>query len=145
MKVIEVKERKSDLIESLLDLWERSVRATHDFLDEKMIEELKRFVPYAISGVSHLVVAYDGEVPIGFIGVDNKKIEMLFVDADQRGKGVGSALLDYVFKEFKADEVVVNEDNHHAHEFYLRKGFKDVERKAKDEQGNPYPIIIMKR
>lgn len=145
MKVIEVKERKSHLIESLLNLWERSVRATHDFLDEKMIEELKRFVPYAISGVPHLVVAYDGEVSIGFIGVDNKKIEMLFVDADQRGKGVGSVLLDYVFKEFEADEVVVNEDNHHAHEFYLRKGFKDVERKAKDEQGNPYPKIIMKR
>ena len=145
MKVIEVKERKSHLIESLLDLWERSVRATHDFLDEKMIGELKTFVPYAISGVPHLAVAYDGEVPIGFIGVDNKKIEMLFVDADQRGRGVGSALLDYAFKEFEADEVVVNENNHHAHEFYLLKGFKDVERKTKDEQGNPYPIIIMKR
>ena len=145
MKVIEVKERKSDLIESLLNLWERSVRATHDFLDERMIEELKKFVPYAINGVPHLVVAFDGEVPIGFIGVDNHKIETLFVDADQRGRGVGSALLDYAFKEFEADEVVVNEENRHAHEFYLRKCFKDVKRKAKDEQGNPYPIIIMKR
>ena len=77
--------------------------------------------------------------------MDNKKIEMLFVDADQRGKGVGSTLLDFVFKEFEVEEVVVNEDNHHAHEFYLLKGFKDVDRKAKDEQGNPYPIIMMKR
>ncbi len=145
MNIVETKERKRRLLKSLLNLWERSVRATHDFLDKRTIEEIKRFVPNIISGVQHLIVAFDGDTPLGFIGVENHEIDMLFVDDVQRGKGIGSALLEYALKEFDVNEVTVNEENHYAHEFYLRKGFKDVERKDRDEQGNCFPIIIMKR
>ena len=38
-----------------------------------------------------------------------------------------------------------NKDNINAHSFYLKKGFKDYKYSEIDEQGNPYPIIFMKK
>ena len=57
-----------------------------------------------------------------------KKIEMLFIDGDLRGKGIGSSLINYTFNNFNVNEVVVNEQNPLEHNFYLRVGFKDFSR-----------------
>ncbi len=67
---------------------------------------------------------------------------MLFVDNNLRGKDSGSKLLDYAFKNYNINEVVVNEENKEAHKFYLKHGFYDYKREDLDEQGNPYQIKI---
>ncbi len=41
MKIIEVKDRNSSLIEQLLSVWESAVKATHLFLSEAEIEDIK--------------------------------------------------------------------------------------------------------
>lgn len=41
--------------------------------------------------------------------------------------------------------VSVNEQNEAAHAFYLRMGFRDVERRDTDGEGRPYPLILMER
>ncbi len=48
MKIIEVKERTALITEQLLKVWESSVKATHLFLSEKEIEDIKRYVPQAL-------------------------------------------------------------------------------------------------
>lgn len=70
---------------------------------------------------------------------------MLFIDDKFRGKAISSALINYAFKNYAVNEVVVNEENEVAHKFYLSKGFKDFARKELDEQDNPHPIIIMRK
>lgn len=70
---------------------------------------------------------------------------MLFIDGNLRGKGFGSSLINYALKNFNVNEAVVNEQNPLAHKFYLKVGFKDFSCSDLDEQGNPYPIIIMKK
>ena len=96
----------------------------------------------AIKLVFNLIVCYEKDNPLGFIGANNTKLEMLFVDNNLRGKDSGSKLLDYAFNNYNINEVVVNEENKEAHKFYLKHGFYDYKREDLDEQGNPYPIKI---
>lgn len=68
---------------------------------------------------------------------------MLFVDARQRGHGIGTALLSFVVAEHGVTAVDVNEQNVQAVEFYRRRGFTVVGRSELDDQGRPYPILHM--
>ena len=57
MKIMEIKDRNSLLLEQLLDLWESSVRATHLFLSENEIEGIKNYVPQALNEIPHLILS----------------------------------------------------------------------------------------
>lgn len=50
-------ERPPELVASLVDVWERSVRATHDFLAEEGIAGLRPEVGLGVAGVAVLAVA----------------------------------------------------------------------------------------
>ena len=141
----EIFDRNDELISELLGIWERSLKASHKFLTDKEIENIKKYVPQAFKGVEHLIVAFEDELPLGFIGINGDKNRDFFIDGDLRGKGIGSGLINYTFNNFNVNEVVVNEQNPLAHNFYLKVGFKDFSRSELDEQGNPYPIITMKK
>ena len=129
----------------LLVIWESSVRATHNFLSDPEINNIKKYVPHALRRVSHLIVAYDENEPVAFMGINDLKLEMLFVAANQRGNGIGKALITYGIHNLDINELAVNEQNPGARGFYEHMGFKAVERSEFDDQGNPYPILIMKR
>ena len=47
MKILEVTDRTPDLINRLLEVWEGSVRATHLFLSDDEIKNIKEYVPQA--------------------------------------------------------------------------------------------------
>ena len=47
MEVIQVMDRNPLVIEQLLKVWESSVRATHLFLSENEIANIKKYVPQA--------------------------------------------------------------------------------------------------
>lgn len=57
MKIIEIQERTPSLLQSLLEIWENSVRATHLFLSGPEIEQIKSYVPQALEAIPHLIVA----------------------------------------------------------------------------------------
>ena len=86
----------------------------------------------------------ENNVPIAFMGMNNSKLEMLFVKNSERGKGLGKQLLSYGIEKYNVNELVVNEQNPNAKAFYEHLGFKVYKREELDEQGNPYPILYMK-
>lgn len=45
VKIYEVQERKPPRLENLLNIWEDSVRATHLFLSDEEINQIKEYVP----------------------------------------------------------------------------------------------------
>ena len=98
MKILEVSDRTSTLIEQLLNIWEASVRATHLFLSDAEVNQIKSYVPQALKGVKHLIVmeTENGE-PLGFMGVENKRLEMLFHSPTERRKGFGGDIFDSLF------------------------------------------------
>ena len=99
MQLIEIVDRNSVLIQQLLIVWERSVRATHLFLSDCEIKKIKEYVPQAMREIEHLIIAENQNgVPMAFIGVENQRLEMLFIDPDERGKGLGRKLLQLGIK-----------------------------------------------
>ena len=143
--MIEVKERSPELTASLVKVWEASVRATHLFLSETEIERIKGYVPDAMRGIAHLVIAEnDKGVAVAFMGIQDGVLEMLFVSPDERGKGIGKALLDHGIKVYGVTSHTVNEQNPQARGFYEHMGFEIYKRTELDEQGGPYPLLYMK-
>lgn len=126
--------------EALAMIWERSVRATHDFLTEKVIDEIKTaLIPDYFPNVELYAIA-DNSTLVGFVGLNSDSIEMLFIDNGHRGKGYGTTLIDFAKKK-GATKVDVNEQNPSALTFYEAKGFRIVSRDETDEAGRPYPIL----
>ena len=127
---------------TLAGIWERSVHATHLFLNEEDIEEIKSaLIPEYFPNVD-LYAASDGTVVAGFIGQRSDVVEMLFIDSPYRGEGYGSLLIDFA-KEKGATKVDVNEQNPSALGFYVAKGFRIIGRDDRDDAGRPYPILHM--
>ena len=132
---------EKDFIE-VTSVWEASVRASHQFLSEADIQFYKPLVLSAYLPVLSLFGIRHGSGGIaGFIGVAEHRIEMLFVQPDNFGKGIGQALCRFAVQELHAREVDVNEDNQAALKFYTKMGFKVVGRSPLDPSGKPFPIL----
>ena len=145
MKIIEVTDRTPDIIGQLLDVWEASVRATHLFLSDGEISSIRAYVPQALNGIAHLVIAEDETGrPAAFMGIEDGTLEMLFISPEERGKGLGKDLLRYGIERYGVDRLAVNEQNPQAKGFYERMGFQVYKRTDRDEQGNPYPLLYMR-
>ncbi len=143
MKIIAAEKRTDELIRELLDVWEASVRATHHFLGENDIEQLKQEVRPALTAISDLMYVEGKQGIAGFMGVENGKIEMLFLHPAYRGHGIGKKFINYALDFFKASLVDVNEQNTQGLGFYQRMGFKVISRSPLDASGNPFPILHM--
>ncbi len=145
MKILEVKERTTSLIEQLLKVWESSVKATHLFLSENEIENIKKYVPQALKEIPHLIIVEDkNQIPVGFMGIVEQHLEMLFLSHEERGKGLGKELLKYGIDKYSVNDLAVNEQNPLAKGFYEHMGFEVYKRTGHDEQGNPYPLLYMR-
>lgn len=145
MKEIKKEERNENLIKELLNVWEDSVKATHTFLSNEEIENIKKYVPQALKEVEHLIVAEDENYkPIAFMGIEKNKLEMLFIKNSKRGKGLGKKLLNFGIEKYSVNELAVNEQNLEAKGFYEHMGFKVYKRNELDDQGNPYPVLYMR-
>jgi putative acetyltransferase len=145
MDIVELSERADWQIEQLTELWEQSVKATHTFLSEAEIADIKRYVPDALRHVAHLIMTTDDHgTATGFIGVEGNRIEMLFISASERGKGLGRKLIEHAVARHSATTVTVNEQNPQAVGFYEHLGFTIYDRSTLDEQGRPYPLLYMR-
>ncbi len=145
VKIREVRDRPMSLTEQLLKVWESSVRATHLFLSEDEIENIKKYVPQALKEIPCLTVAENEEqIPVGFMGIAGQHLEMLFISNEERGKGLGRELLEYGMEKYSVNDLAVNEQNPLAKGFYEHMGFEVYKRTQCDEQGNPYPLLYMR-
>lgn len=146
---LDLAKRDANMLDALAELWERSVRATHDFLSHAEIESIRPEVRVGLAQIPVLLICLNGEEdgsrPLGFIGIAERKVEMLFVDPAARGRGVGSLLMREAAERTGADEVDVNEQNPQAVGFYEHLGYRVFARSATDDQGRPFPILHLKR
>lgn len=126
-----------------LEIWERAVIATHDFLKEKDRLELKFEIPTYFKYVEAYLWS-DAKEVIGFSGTNDKNLEMLFIDPIYFKKGYGTKILQTLIQENKVQYVDVNKDNHNAIKFYIKNGFEKYKESEKDEQGRDYPILHLK-
>lgn len=127
----------------LLQIWEASVIATHHFLKEADIAFYKRTIEEhnTLHQVPITVVRDPDNRILGFLGVSESSLEMLFIDPEYIGKGIGRLLLFHAIHDLHITRVEVNEQNQNALAFYLHFGFRIVSRSELDGTGKPYPIL----
>ena len=146
IKIFEIKERNELILQNLLMIWEDSVKATHLFLSNNEINNIKKYVLPALENVPVLLgVKNKDDELVGFMGIGNNVLEMLFLSNKSRGQGIGRIFLDYGIRKYLINELTVNEQNISARKFYENMEFEVYKRTQLDEQGNPYPLLYMKK
>lgn len=129
----------------IVDVWEASVRATHDFLKEEDIEYFKPLILNKyLDAVELRCIKNKDKKIVAFMGVADHNLEMLFIHPEYRGKRIGKTLLNYSINKLNVYKVDVNEQNEQAVGFYKHCGFEPIDRSELDALGKPYPIIHMK-
>lgn len=129
---------------ALVAIWRSAVDATHGFLADAHRDEIESHLQSDyFPAVTLWVAELDGR-PVGFSGVLDGNLEMLFVDPTQHGAGIGTALLRHAIAEHGVAKVDVNEQNVSAAGFCVHRGFEVVSRSEKDEAGRPYPLLHLR-
>ena len=136
---IRKEQRDTALTEALAYLWERSVRASHNFLKECDIANLKPYVKEALQAVGTLLVARSGQECAAFCGIQDSKIEMLFASPEFFGKGIGRQLVGIAIKEHGATLVDVNEQNPKAAGFLQAHGLRGIQARRDRRPRKPLP------
>ena len=133
-------------LDTLVALWLRSVRATHDFLTESDIQTFLPFVrEYLSSADTDLwVLCNDDGAIMGFMGMSGSKMEALFIDPKSQRCGGGRRLVEHA-KELHGELTVdVNEQNPSATRFYESCGFVVEGRSPLDGMGKPFPLLHLR-
>lgn len=127
----------------LIQVWAASVRATHDFLSEADILQYRQLILDTYFDQVTLFGISDSLGIAGFVGLDERNIQMLFIRPDVRGTGLGKRLVSFAIDIHGANHVDVNEQNMQAVGFYQKLGFHVCGRSDVDAAGKPYPILAM--
>jgi len=130
----------------LLDVWLRSIRATHTFVSE---EDIQSMIPqvrdYLASREPEFwVLCDDTGAILGFMGMSGNKMESLFLAPEFQRRGAGRRLVRHAQALHGALTVDVNEQNTAARRFYEACGFVVEGRSELDDQGRPYPLLHMR-
>ncbi|MDR1522796.1 MAG: GNAT family N-acetyltransferase [Endomicrobium sp.] len=137
MEIIQLKEYDYT---SVLDLWEKSVECSHEFLKEQDFNVIKESVEIIFKKIRLYGIKQDYNL-CAFMGTSHNQIEALFVDPTYFGQGLGRRLVNYAINELNLRKVCVNEQNKKACNFYDKMGFKFVSRDKLDFLNLPYPVL----
>ncbi|GAA0851595.1 hypothetical protein GCM10008915_67620 [Bifidobacterium pullorum subsp. gallinarum] len=82
---------KEEYHDQLVELWHRAVCSKHDFLTEEGLRFYYKMVKNGALRAVELWVCLNKDFkPVGFMGLDGSKIEMLFVDHSIMGEERGA-------------------------------------------------------
>ena len=126
----------------LVEIWESAVLSTHDFLKEEDFLYYKERLPVYFQYVNLFGFEQEG-ILIGFMGIAEGNLEMLFIDNKYRGAGIGKKLITYAIDNLQVTKVDVNEQNVQAVGFYEYMGFNIYKRSNLDGEGKEYLILHM--
>jgi putative acetyltransferase len=142
--IIIKKDYRKKVIEDITDIWKQSVKETHKFLSNDNVISLIPEVKKTIENIESLIIVKHNNNITGFMGIENNKIEMLFIKPCFFGKGIGKSLVEYGICSYDINCVDVNEQNIEALKFYEHIGFEVIDKSNVDNQGNPFPILHLK-
>ncbi|MGM0123192.1 hypothetical protein IGI37_000558 [Enterococcus sp. AZ194] len=128
----------------LVEIWEQSVKQTHNFLTAADFFEIKENLLLYFLHVDLRIWIVEEEI-IGFTGTSGEHLEMLFLSPTVFRRGYGRQIVEELIKSEGIISVDVNEQNPGAVAFYQSLGFQLLSRDETDGQGKAYPILHLKR
>lgn len=146
LKEIDYSLRNETLIDKLTIIWQKSVEATHLFLSPQDIKDILPQVVIGLKQIPILLVSFtDDDEPIGFAGIADDKLEMLFLSPDYFQQGIGYKMISTTIQDYQIKYVDVNKQNPKALKFYLRQGFTIFKHSPVDSDNRPFPILHLKK
>ena len=118
-------------------------RSDRYYFGEKTVPNLTAFYTNE-PGIVERTVVYDDGVIKGFVRVNGREIEKLFVEPSFQRQGIGDVLLGVAVEEKAADRLLALEKNPRAIRFYERHGFHLTDRKKRVDDTNEYLILMEK-
>lgn len=93
IRIHEVKQPdRAPRLPALLQVWEASVRATHHFLSDAEVKQIREYVPQALTGVANLFVAESKTgVPVAFMGTEDGRWKCCSSPRINGGKGLAGS------------------------------------------------------
>ncbi len=134
------KQKPSDL-NRILDIWLNVNIEAHSFIDKNYwisnFDIVKDLIPD-----SDIYVYEKDEDILGFIGINNGKIEGIFVDSKFQSQGIGHNLITKAKSLYKSLCLNVYELNKNAINFYIREGFI-IKEHSFDTDNNAKELIMI--
>jgi GNAT superfamily N-acetyltransferase len=136
-----VRAYRSEDRDVLMLIWEAASRIGHPFLTETDLAEQKLLVRDVYLPKAENWVTLIGDRPVGFIGLLGNLVGGLFVEPHMHKSGIGSALIKHASALKGPLEVEVYALNDAALLFYQHVGFREVGRRATDDQGRELELL----
>jgi putative acetyltransferase len=129
----------------VFSIWREAVDATHDFLTPTDRQEIEAEVAAFLPQVSLWLAVDNNDSALGFMLLDNGRMEALFVHPEHRRVGIGRKLVRHALTLSSSITTDVNEQNLQAVGFYMHLEFEKVGYSPLDQQGRPYPLIHLRK
>ena len=136
--------READF-DTLTDLWERSARSTHAFMDDDAFAHQRPRIRDLLLPSMDVWVAEDHGELLGFVGARDAVVELLYVAPEAQGRGLGRALLSYVDGGAGPRSVEVFADNTVGVAFYRSQGFVEQLRYTVSVAGGSFDVMRLAR
>lgn len=129
----------------LTDLWERSARSSHAFMDDEEFVQLKPRVRDLLLPSMDVWVAEDRGEMLGFVGARDAVVELLYIAPEHQSRGLGRTLLSYVDGGAGPRSVEVYADNTVGVAFYRSQGFVEQLRYTVMVAGGSFDVMRLTR
>ena len=139
-----LRKMKTDDLDPVIQIWLESNRQAHSFIEtdywEKNKEEVRKMLPHSLIQVAEI----EGNI-VGFIGMNETKIEGLFVNYNFQSRGIGHSLIEWAKTRNEVLTLNVYQKNQRALRFYLKEGFVIGERLMDQKTGEIELLMQWKR
>ena len=125
---------RTDDLDYVVKIWLESNIQAHSFIEsdywKENKEEVRKMLPHSLIQVAEI----DGNI-VGFIGMNETRIEGLFVSSDFQSRGIGHSLIEWAKTGNEELTLSVYQKNQRALQFYLKEGFVIGERLMDQKTG----------
>ena len=119
-------------LDDIMKIWFDANLEVHNFIDKNYFISNYEYVKEEMKK-SNIFVYEKNKKIYGFIGIDNRFIQGIFVSKDSRSKGIGKKLIDYCKEKYDTLTLSVYKKNERAINFYKKQSFQ-IQSKSVDSQ-----------
>ncbi|HKL08999.1 MAG TPA: GNAT family N-acetyltransferase [Bacteroidales bacterium] len=139
---MEIRKFTSNDIQPLVELWYLVSVEAHHFISPLLWESHKKDMAEKHLPQSETYIAVRNNEIVGFISMVNNYLAALFVKNDWQGKGIGTALLNFIKKKRKNIELKVFKKNSKSVNFYKQSGFTIIAEEVEENTHETELVMV---
>lgn len=131
-------------IDEIMRIWKSENIRAHSFIKKEYWESNYNYVKKILPEAEVYVYLIKEKV-VGFIGLNKNYIEGIFVDKDNKYKGIGKSLLNKAKENRDTLKLNVYKENTNAINFYKKNGFTIIDENIDNETREIEYVMVWNR